>query len=676
LLFLAAACSPVARGSLSIYVSPEDLASRTELVVEGRVVRTASGFDPEDGSLATYVTLRVQNVVRGKLATDTIVIREPGGRFGDLVHELDAVPTYEAGEDVLVFLEPSADGALRTAGMFFGKFVIAADGPRGARVAHRDLGGQGIIFGRVAGDRERIPLSDLESVIASVPRGERDDAPRAGRSRYRGGANPTTPARRAAAEMTPVPVEFSRLRWDGVRVAPDGSAAMTGHDGVSDPTFAEADQVLDVEARFVSLSSDAPARWYQADSGQAVRIDIERGGNPLGDGPAAVAEMQRAVDAWTNVPESRLVLEIGDDDYDYTGHHSSSPTDYYSGKNVILFDDPYNDISDPINCSGVLAIGGYWRSGSEGAPVNNVEFYPALQLYVIFNDNFECYLSDPDDLAEVATHELGHGIGFGHSDAPDAIMRSFAYGGRGPRLGADDQDGAHCHYPHTLQLIAPDGGEAWEAGSVRTIRWSITAEQGPDAGTVDLEYSIDGGQTWNALASGVANDGTYDWLLPGVVSDAARIRVVRPHRDDFAPQIFPSACSDDASAGNFSITAPVLVAGSIPATPDGGLRIDPAPYGDLRLSWEPSCSDDVGDHAIYEGSLDALRAGTWDHVPLTCSAGVDLTEYVFPGAGSRYYLVAPLAGGREGALGADSSAALRPVSAQSCAPREADSTCE
>ena len=124
------------------------------------------------------------------------------------------------------------------------------------------------------------------------------------------------------------------------------------------------------------------------------------------------------------------------------------------------------------------------------------------------------------------------------------------------------------------------------------------------------------------------------------------------------------------------LVTPVLVAGSIPSTPGGGLRVEAEPYGMLRLSWEASCSGDASDHAVYEGSLDALRGGAWDHVPLTCAAGPDLVEYITPGAGNRYFLVAPLAGGHEGSVGTDSSNSPRPVSAQACVPREADSTCD
>ena len=90
---------------------------------------------------------------------------------------------------------------------------------------------------------------------------------------------------------------------------------------------------------------------------------------------------------------------------------------------------------------------------------------------------------------------------------------------------------------------------------------------------------------------------------------------------------------------------------------------------DVRVTWQASCSSDSSDYAIYEGSLSSLRGGAWDHAPVTCSAGSDLTEVLTPQAGSRYFLVAPLAGAGEGAYGL-SQGAPRPSSASACAPRE------
>jgi hypothetical protein len=406
----------------------------------------------------------------------------------------------------------------------------------------------------------------------------------------------------------------------------------------------------------------------------ALVVDVERARDPLGDGAAALFQLERALAAWTDVPESRISLVVGDGDADFTGAPgSASPARSYPPGNIILFGDPYDDISDPEGCGGVLAIGGYWNGWTPEKTVNNVDFLPATRLFVIFSNDFECFLGYADNLAEVATHEIGHGLGFGHSeDEVDAIMRAWAYGWRGPRLGDDDRDAAHCHYPHALSLSSPGGGEEWEAGSVQQIRWSSTAEAGPDPGLVDLDLSEDGGQSWSPLALGEINDGLYSWAVPESPGSRYRVRVRRPNRVSPTPAPYPSACSVVASTGDFTISAAAAVAGSVPDGSTGTpLLVTPGGSGVVVLEWGASCSASVEDYAVYEGGLGALVAGSWDHLPVTCSAGTDRSESFTPGAGDRYFLVAPLAGGAEGRIGSGSSGLPRPASSAACAPREA-----
>ncbi len=509
--------------AVSIYTSPEELTARAALVVEATVVRTASGMDPNRTALATYTTLEVSAVHRGPSDLERVVIREPGGRFGHLVNEIDAVPTYTPGERVLVYLEPAADGTLRTSGMFFGKFRVESGDSQSASRAVRDLDGRGRILAGPAVASEAFSVDELSSLCASI-------APRPARSERQRG-------------WTRIPREFDRVIWD------DGRAGTAAID------FAQAQSApLDPTpgSQFVPMSLAEPARWVEPDSGIPVAIHIQRANNPLGDGDAAVAELERAMAAWSAVPQARVTLTPGNTDFDYTGTAEGSPASVFTGTNIVLFGDPYDEISNG-DCSGVLAIGGYWRSASPAPRVNNVDFHPILQLYTIFNDNFECFLGNADNLAEIATHELGHGLGFGHSAAPDSIMRATAYGQRGARLGMDDIDAAHCHYPHTLTLNSPLSGAQVERGSTMEIQWSGSAEWGADPGLVTIEVSTDGGEIWSSIAADQSHDGFYRWETPDEET-TFEFRLVRRVEGDWAPDAFPDVCSASNSSGPVEVT--------------------------------------------------------------------------------------------------------------------------
>ena len=68
---------------------------------------------------------------------------------------------------------------------------------------------------------------------------------------------------------------------------------------------------------------------------------------------------------------------------------------------------------------------------------------------------------------------------------------------------------------------APDGGETLLVGSVATFSWSSV---GP-TDAVTIELSRDGGNLWEVLASGVANNGSYAWTVAGTRSSTCLWRI-------------------------------------------------------------------------------------------------------------------------------------------------------
>jgi len=138
----------------------------------------------------------------------------------------------------------------------------------------------------------------------------------------------------------------------------------------------------------------------------------------------------------------------------------------FDGHSVISHDGhcPGMDPFDPVTCSGVLAATRVSGFTLESKVVNGVSFLRLTGADIVFNADTECFYAGPDgqkNYEEVLSHEMGHGLGLGHScgdsfspacvpgtEADDALMRAFAHGeGRGGTPQADDVDGIRFIYP-------------------------------------------------------------------------------------------------------------------------------------------------------------------------------------------------------------------------------------
>ncbi len=71
----------------------------------------------------------------------------------------------------------------------------------------------------------------------------------------------------------------------------------------------------------------------------------------------------------------------------------------------------------------------------------------------------------------------------------------------------------------------PFGTETWVPGSTEYIRWSA---YGGDPNTFTIEYSIDGGSSWNTINNAVPSTSrSFAWTVPAVVTNKALIRITR-----------------------------------------------------------------------------------------------------------------------------------------------------
>src|SRR2546425_2584999 len=324
---VALAWAPAALATTVVPVADADLVSTATAIVLADEKRSASRWDLGRRRSFTVITLDVRDSLKGEIPLGPLTIRQLGGRVGGMHAWIQGSPEFTVGERVLVFLSRNADGTLRVAHLYQGKFSIVTDLPTGASHAVRTPGGHVHVLGR-------------------------------------GGASPATSARRPLGDL---------LRDIRVHVGrgPRGTAA---HSQV--PPASAASQVTEVQSAFVFL--DVPARWFEPDSGVAIPMRVN-GSEPLAP-TSGLGQVRDGYGAWNAVAGSALR---------YVDGGSTDARGFtFDGVNTISFGDPLGQLDPPTNCTGALGLGGYFRDDSLTRVVNGQTFSRILEGDVVFNDGW------------------------------------------------------------------------------------------------------------------------------------------------------------------------------------------------------------------------------------------------------------------------------------------------
>jgi hypothetical protein len=155
-------------------VSVENMTAIATDVVLGTCLSVDSRWTDDHKQILTYVTLTNVEPLKGNAKGDVTFV-QLGGRVGDDLMEAVGAPSFEVGEEVVVFLKrmPNAkslayDTDLWLFGLGRGKWKIATDSQTGERIATMSTGAAQVV-GKTAQDTATSSsLSELIARIKSV----------------------------------------------------------------------------------------------------------------------------------------------------------------------------------------------------------------------------------------------------------------------------------------------------------------------------------------------------------------------------------------------------------------------------------------------------------------------------------------------------------------------------
>ena len=376
----------LATATISVPVPDHDLVHQSVAIVVGQVKTIESFSDPQEGRIFTLITLTVAEVLKGEVSVTELTIKQPGGTVGGVHTWVFGSPEFTPGEQVLLFLTCNDDGTLRVAHLYQGKFSIVLDKVTGKEIVSRDESpAEVLVFGGVGKDEATnsniAKFRELESFKAWI--------------------------REIVDEQT----QRTRARS-------------------SPQVFFTAPSATEISEILPKFHTPNMSRWFEPDDGVPVTMWMNAQGEPNAPG-YGFDQILAAYQAWSGVEDSSFRYQ--------DGGFSDAGGFQADGVSAISFGDPLGQMDPPVDCTGILAIAGIMQDDvNETRIINGQSFARTIEGDVVFNTGWKgCgFLEDFDNLVEVTTHELGHVLGFAHSDDSEALMYPYPhFDGRSGSLG-------------------------------------------------------------------------------------------------------------------------------------------------------------------------------------------------------------------------------------------------
>ena len=105
-------------------MSLEEMISKASIILRGTIPKTESYWNKGQTMIYTSVTISVESYLKGGTTAKEFTIEVPGGTVGEITLWVSDVPTFEEGQEVIVFLR---EEYFQIIGWFQGKYTVVDD---------------------------------------------------------------------------------------------------------------------------------------------------------------------------------------------------------------------------------------------------------------------------------------------------------------------------------------------------------------------------------------------------------------------------------------------------------------------------------------------------------------------------------------------------------------------
>ena len=110
-----------------------ELVATAPVILHGQVVDVRGGWVDGRRSVETFVTIAVADYLKGNLG-ESVTIRVPGGQIGRYRTVFVGAPSFQEGDEVVLFLKRAGSSYPFIIGLSQGAFRVVADARTGQRI--------------------------------------------------------------------------------------------------------------------------------------------------------------------------------------------------------------------------------------------------------------------------------------------------------------------------------------------------------------------------------------------------------------------------------------------------------------------------------------------------------------------------------------------------------------